>query len=60
MINPDSEWCYPDSIIQPHALWHIICALATLSFSFLQNREKIIYQLNYDYEDFNFYTFNFF
>jgi hypothetical protein len=40
MVNPDSEWCYPDSIIQPHALWHILCALATLSYFFFYRTEK--------------------
>ena len=40
IINPDTELGYPDSIIQPHALWHIICAFATLSFFFFYRTER--------------------
>ena len=34
---PNMPLCNPDSIIQPHGIWHILSSLATLSFSFLQN-----------------------
>ena len=29
---PDTRFCNPDSIIQPHALWHLLTALATWCF----------------------------
>ncbi len=28
----DHEWCRPDSIVQAHAIWHLLSALATWSF----------------------------
>ena len=31
---PGKAWCNPDSIFQPHAIWHILSACATLSFFF--------------------------
>ena len=29
---PNQPLCNPDSLIQPHGIWHILCSLATLSF----------------------------
>ena len=29
---PGHPWCNPDSWIQAHMIWHLLCALATLSF----------------------------
>ena len=29
---PDHPWCNPDSWIQAHMIWHLLCAVATLSF----------------------------
>ena len=31
---PNQPFCNPDSLIQPHAIWHILSSCATLSFSF--------------------------
>jgi hypothetical protein len=28
----EHEWCDPDSVIQAHAIWHLLSALATWSF----------------------------
>ena len=42
----NSAICYPDSVFQLHALWHILCASATYFFyrHFLQERELEIGQ----------------
>ena len=29
---PGHPWCNPDSWLQAHMIWHLLCALATLSF----------------------------
>ncbi len=40
--TPDHEWCRPDSLIQAHAIWHMLTALATWCFFlFLRTEEKI-------------------
>ena len=31
---PNQPFCNPDSLIQPHAIWHILSSCATLSFFF--------------------------
>jgi len=31
---PEQPLCNPDSIFQPHAIWHLLSACATLSFFF--------------------------
>ncbi len=31
---PNKPFCNPDSLIQPHAIWHILSSCATLSFFF--------------------------
>jgi hypothetical protein len=31
---PEQPFCNPDSIFQPHAMWHLLSACATLSFFF--------------------------
>ena len=28
----DHPWCDPDSWLQAHMIWHLLCAVATLSF----------------------------
>jgi hypothetical protein len=28
----DHPWCDPDSIVQAHAIWHLLCAVATVGF----------------------------
>ncbi len=37
---PNMPLCNPDSIIQPHGIWHILSSLATLSFFFFFRTEK--------------------
>jgi len=29
---PEHPWCEPDSWLQAHMIWHLLCAIATLSF----------------------------
>ena len=29
---PEHPWCEPDSWLQAHMIWHLLCAVATLSF----------------------------
>lgn len=37
----DHEWCQPDSLIQAHAIWHLLSALATWCFFlFLRTEEQ--------------------
>ena len=31
---PETDFCNPDSIVQAHALWHILSSIATLFFFF--------------------------
>ena len=38
---PDQPLCNPDSLIQPHGIWHILCSLATLSFFVFLRTEQI-------------------
>lgn len=28
----DHPWCDPDSLVQAHAVWHLLCAVATVAF----------------------------
>tara|TARA_B100001250_G_scaffold413958_1_gene449961 strand:+ start:6203 stop:7030 length:828 start_codon:yes stop_codon:yes gene_type:complete len=39
-LNPTTVWCYPDSIIQPHGIWHLLTALSTIFF-FYHYRSEI-------------------
>ena len=39
---PDTKFCNPDSIIQPHGIWHLITAFATWCFFKFYRTEKII------------------
>jgi hypothetical protein len=36
----DHEWCDPDSIIQAHAIWHLLSAVATWSFFVFLRTER--------------------
>ena len=39
---PDHPWCNPDSWIQAHMIWHVLCAVATLGFfNFYRSEIKI-------------------
>ena len=38
---PDQPLCNPDSLIQPHGIWHILCSLATLSFFVFLRTEQL-------------------
>ncbi len=39
----DSWWCNPDSLLQGHALWHILCALsAFFGFLFYRSEEGLM------------------
>ena len=39
---PDHPWCNPDSWLQAHMIWHVLCAVATLSFfNFYRNEINI-------------------
>ena len=37
---PDHPWCEPDSWLQAHMIWHLLCAAATLSFFNFFRTEK--------------------
>ena len=37
---PDHPWCEPDSWLQAHMVWHLLCAAATLSFFNFFRTEK--------------------
>lgn len=38
----DHEWCSPDSVIQAHAIWHLLSALATWGFfKFLRTEREL-------------------
>ena len=39
---PDHPWCEPDSWLQAHMIWHLLCAAATLSFFNFFRTEKNI------------------
>lgn len=39
---PDSPYCYPDSLIQAHGIWHLLCAAATLCFFKFLRTEKVL------------------
>ncbi len=41
-LNPKSEWCYPDSFIQPHGIWHLLAAISTIFFFYHYRSEKLI------------------
>ena len=36
----DHEWCSPDSILQAHAVWHVLSAVATASFFVFLRTER--------------------
>ncbi len=39
---PNHPWCNPDSWIQAHMIWHLLCAVATLSFfNFYRKETKV-------------------
>ena len=37
---PDHPWCNPDSWLQAHMIWHLLCSAATYSFFKLYRTEK--------------------
>ena len=39
---PEHPWCEPDSWLQAHMVWHLLCAVATLSFFNFFRTEKFI------------------
>jgi len=39
---PEHPWCEPDSWLQAHMIWHLLCAVATLSFFNFFRTEKSI------------------
>ena len=38
---PNHPWCNPDSLLQAHMVWHLLCAVATISFFKFQRTEKL-------------------
>ena len=38
---PEHPWCEPDSWLQAHMVWHLLCAAATLSFFNFFRTEKL-------------------
>ncbi|MFL2669864.1 MAG: hypothetical protein ACJ0GD_00760 [Candidatus Actinomarina sp.] len=36
---PNHPWCDPDSLIQAHMIWHLLCAVSTISFFNFQKKE---------------------
>ena len=39
---PDHPWCNPDSWLQAHMIWHLLCSAATFSFFKLYRTEKYL------------------
>ena len=39
---PDHPWCNPDSWLQAHMIWHLLCSGATFSFFKLYRTEKYL------------------
>ena len=39
---PDHPWCNPDSWLQAHMIWHLLCSAATFSFFKLYITEKYL------------------
>ena len=39
---PDHPWCNPDSWLQAHMIWHLLCSAATFSFFNLYRTEKYL------------------
>lgn len=39
---PDHPWCNPDSWLQAHMIWHVLCAVATLSFFNFYRKETTV------------------
>jgi len=37
----DHEWCSPDSVVQAHAVWHLLSALATWAFFKFLRTERV-------------------
>ena len=37
---PGTRFCNPDSLIQPHGIWHVLSSFATLSFFFYFRTER--------------------
>lgn len=42
--TPDHAWCTPDSLIQAHAVWHLLSALATWCFFVFLRTERTTYR----------------
>ena len=38
---PDHPWCNPDSWLQAHMVWHLMCSIATLCFFNLYRTEQL-------------------
>ena len=38
---PDHPWCDPDSLLQAHMVWHLMCSIATLCFFNLYRTEQL-------------------
>ena len=38
---PDHPWCNPDSLLQAHMVWHLMCSIATLCFFNLYRTEQL-------------------
>ena len=41
-INPNSEFCNPDSLIQAHGIWHILTAVSTIFFFYHYRSERSV------------------
>ena len=41
-INPNSEFCNPDSLIQAHGIWHLLTAVSTIFFFYHYRSEKSV------------------
>jgi hypothetical protein len=36
----DHPWCRPDALVQAHAIWHVLCAVATFAFFMFLRTER--------------------